>query len=132
MEEIERRRSKRRCTNDEVRCLTSNGPLPEVWLVDLSTSGCQVVMRNGILRLGQSLLIRPESIEALAGTVRWINKDRAGIEFAFALHPSVFDHLLKAKVDPTHVAHFKDEQFQDRFGRAMPPLKPLGIQRSVA
>lgn len=128
----ERRTTNRKKIRKEVRCLTSLGPLPEVWLSDLSLSGCQVVMRNGQLTAGQILMIRPEGLESLEATVRWVITDRAGIEFAYPLHPSVFDHLLKSKIDSDDIPQLASHDFTDQFGRLLPPLPSLQISRSVA
>lgn len=128
----ERRVSNRRTIDQQVRCVTSAGPLPEVWLVDLSVSGCQVVMRGGTLIPGQALVVRPETLEALSATVRWVKESRAGLAFDHPLHESVFDHLVKSKVDPKMLASLGSTTPVDRFGRPMPQLQPLSIRRSVA
>ena len=132
MANVDRRTTDRKKTRQEVRCLTSLGPLPEIWLYDLSLSGCQVVMQNGRLTDGQVLTIRPEGIESLAATVRWVEGDRAGIEFAFPLYPSVFDRLLKSKIDPDDVRRLESHELTDRFGRLMAPLPSLTIARRVS
>ncbi|MES2699344.1 MAG: PilZ domain-containing protein [Pseudomonadota bacterium] len=132
MAEHERRESERLETKQKVVCRTSEGALPEVSLLDLSASGCQVFVRQGYLDLGQHIVVRLEGLEGLPAVVCWVEHERAGIEFARELHPSVLDHLLKTP--PTIDGDMIKSRLGmlDHFGRLLPNLPPIKLVRSVA
>jgi hypothetical protein len=60
---------------------------------DLSTAGCSLEFAERP-RVGESVWIKFEGLEALESIVRWIEGDSAGVEFVKHLHPAVFDALL--------------------------------------
>jgi len=132
MTQVDRRKHVRLDTNQEIDCSNLEGKLPEVWLVDLTVLGCQVVIRQGHLVLGQHVVIRPDGFEGSPAVVRWIRNDRAGIEFASELDPAVFNHLVESKLDVQQFESVTSLNFTDRFGRILPGLRPLTLYRSVA
>lgn len=132
MRKDNRRSAERVATSQKVICRNSSGIMPDVWLADLAISGCQVIVRNGALEVGQRVVVRPDGLEGLPGVVRWVEAYRAGIEFGTPLHPSVMQHLLRSKLSAPEVACLVDHGFVDQFGRPLPPLPPLTIFRSVA
>ena len=132
MSQVDRRKHARLDTNQEVDCRNLEGKLPEVWLVDLTISGCQVIVREGQLVLGQQVVIRPDGFDGLAAIVRWMRDDRAGIEFASELDSSVFDHLIESKLNVQQSEAITSLNFTDRFGRILPGLRPLPLYRSLA
>lgn len=101
------------------RCRVSLGNSAEVWLLDLSTTGCRVFGRAGLLRLGQAIMIRPEGLAAQPGTVVWVAGEQAGVHFEQHLHPSVVDHLTSAKPASQPKAAPLDS-LVDKFGRRLP------------
>lgn len=101
------------------RCRVSLGNSAEVWLLDLSTSGCRLFGRAGLLRLGQAVMIRPEGLEAHAGTVMWVSGEQAGVHFEQTLHPAVVDHLTSAK-PPSQPKAVPLDSWVDKFGRRLP------------
>ena len=117
-ENAERRRTNRQLSILDVRCRVSHGRSPQVWLTDLSTRGCQLVIRAGALKPDQSIVLRPKGIEGIAGKVKWVAGIKAGIEFARPLHQAVVDHLLTG---PSAAASYA-KPLVDRFGRPVPEL----------
>ena len=128
----DRRGSARRTLLLNVRCRIASGVSPEVWLTDLATSGCQLILRAGLLQAGQRIMIRPSEIEGLPGIVQWVFGTRAGIAFEHPLHPAMVNHLLRAR--PRTRPPAADGGFQDRFGRRLPdwPRTPGGNRRSCS
>ena len=113
----ERRRANRQLSILSVRCRVGHGMAPQVWLTDLSTLGCQLVIRAGALRPDQCVVIKPKDMEGIPGKVKWVIDIKAGIEFERPLHQAVVDHLL---TNPSLGA--KETPLVDRFGRPVPEL----------
>ncbi len=132
MTQPDRRKHPRLETNQKADCRDTDGLLPEVWLVDLTVSGCQVIIGKGHLAVGQKVVIRPDGFEGLPAAVRWIEDDRAGIEFASDLYPAVFDHLIEAKLNVQQFEAVSVMSFTDRFGRTLPELRPFTLYQSAA
>ena len=65
-------------------------------VVNLSESGCSVRLRANFAEVGDTVLIKPEKLETLAGTVRWKNEGLLGVEFHRAVYRPVVDHLVRA------------------------------------
>ena len=128
----DRRKHPRLETNQKADCANSDGSLPEVWLVDLTISGCQVIIEKGHVAVGQHVTIRPTGFEGLPAIVRWVEDDRAGIEFASDLYPAIFNHLTEAKLSLQQFETVSSMKFTDRFGRILPELRPFTLYRSMA
>lgn len=77
------------------QCRTSSGLRDCGEISDISTQGCCVRVRSLQLRVGSHVVIRPQGLEALGGTVRWIARDCAGVEFDQAIYGPVVDHLVR-------------------------------------
>jgi hypothetical protein len=60
---------------------------------DLSCAGCSLEFVERP-RIDESIWIKFEGLEALESIVRWIEGDRAGVEFVKHLHEAVFEALL--------------------------------------
>ncbi len=62
-------------------------------IANLTPSGCsaEFVERP---RAGDIIWAKFEGLEALEGTVRWVDGFKGGIEFARDIYPAVFDLLL--------------------------------------
>jgi hypothetical protein len=122
----ERRRTNRQLSILTVRCRVAQGLTPQVWLTDLSTLGCQLVIRAGALKAEQCVVIRPEGMEGIAGKVKWVVDVKAGIEFDRPLHQAIVDHLL---LSPARTA--AENALVDRFGRPVPELPRSSRQSSL-
>lgn len=103
----------------DARCRVSFGNSAEVWLLDVSTTGCRVFGRAGLLRLDQTVIIRPHGLEPQSGTVVWVAGEQAGVHFEHPLHPSVVDHLTSAS-PPSQPKAAPRESLVDKFGRRLP------------
>jgi hypothetical protein len=75
------------------RCRTLSGTRDEGAIHDISTHGCCVTMRTLCLNVGSRVIVRPNGLEGIAGVVRWIAGDRAGIEFDTPLYGPIVEHL---------------------------------------
>lgn len=85
-----------------VRCRIAPGQSPEVWLTEISLTGCQIGVREGLLTEGRYVVIKAQGLEGLPGTVRWSLGEAAGIEFEQPLHPAVLAHLLGGSQTPAY------------------------------
>jgi hypothetical protein len=101
----------------DVLCRIAPGRSPEVWLTEISLSGCQLKIRAGLLTARQFVAIKPPDIEGLPGTVRWVQGGAAGVQFERPLHEAVLRHLL---YEPPQSPAPRSHQFVDRFGRPLP------------
>lgn len=113
----ERRREGRKRILMDVRCRIGPGMSPMVWLSDITTIGCQIIIREGELKGNQNVVIKLEGIDGIPGKVKWVFRSTAGIEFERPLHAAVLNYLLSGQ--PEHAA-LMGEGFVDRFGRPMP------------
>ena len=46
-----------------VRCRIAPGLSPEVWLTDISVTGCQLAIKEGLLAEGQNVVIKPDGFD---------------------------------------------------------------------
>jgi hypothetical protein len=66
-----------------------------VGISNLSAKGCQITAINMSFAVGQTVVLRPDTLESMAGTVKWASGQRAGIEFTRPLNPAVVGHLCQ-------------------------------------
>lgn len=93
-QEIVPRRAERRSVELTAQCRTQSGLRDKGHITDISAEGCCVITNELFVRLGARVVIRPDGMEGLTGVVRWINGNRAGVEFDQPLYPAVLDHLV--------------------------------------
>jgi hypothetical protein len=79
-----------------VQCRTQSGLRDDGKISDISVEGCCLQMQGLYFRVGARLIIRPKAMEGLAGVVRWISGDLAGVEFDRPIYGPVFEHLVQA------------------------------------
>ena len=79
--------------------MTYSGLKDEGHLSDISAEGCCVTTRGLFYRVGASVIIRPEGLEGIAGTVRWVEGCRAGVQFERPLYGPVLEHLVSVHAD---------------------------------
>jgi hypothetical protein len=84
----------------ERRTLTSNalvrrarGAGFRVTLFDLSCDGCKIEFVERA-SAGERVWVKLDGIEAIEGTVRWIDGPIGGVEFNHPLHIAIFEHLV--------------------------------------
>lgn len=76
-------------------CRTQSGLRGSGRISDISPQGCCISTNGLFVRVGLKVVIRPEGLEGVLGTVRWIDGERAGIEFDKPLYEPVVDHLAR-------------------------------------
>ena len=89
----EERRSQRLQMAMPARCRTLGGFIDDLVIRDLSAHGCRVFSHALTLRPKGKVVVRPQGIEGLCGTVRWVRGHEAGIEFDQPLYQPVVEHL---------------------------------------
>lgn len=89
------RRVQRRSVVLPAQCRTTSGLRDTGEISDISTQGCCIRTDTVLFRVGSHVVIRPNHMEALGGTVRWIAGDYAGVEFDRAIYSPVVDHLVR-------------------------------------
>jgi hypothetical protein len=79
-------------------CRTSLGRVADVILSNLSTDGCGMTIGEGVIRPGQTVVVRMPSIEALNGQVCWVKGSQAGVKFERRLYGPVLEHLVRVQL----------------------------------
>ena len=75
--------------------LRRSGPNPyKVVVNDLTCKGCKIEFVERP-RIGETVWVKFEGLEALESTVRWVERAWSGLEFNRPLYPSVFELLLR-------------------------------------
>lgn len=90
------RRSTRLSLAMPARCRTLRGFVDDVVLRDISAEGCRIVSGALTVRPGAMVVIRPNGMEGLCGTVRWVRGHEAGIEFETPLYQPIVEHLHRS------------------------------------
>jgi hypothetical protein len=111
-----------------ITCVVCYDQTPNVWLIDISQTGCRLFARAGVFRDGEEVfIVRPDG-ERHRGEIAWVSGQNAGVQFDFVLPQLAFKRLLTASgtVDrPTRDV----ERLVDQFGRKVAPLEPLARPR---
>ena len=92
------RRSERIQVTLPARCRAHRSLNADVVLSDLTAEGCCIFTKNIFLRVGERVVIRPESLEGLPAIVRWVYRHQAGVEFEQPLYGPVAEHLQQRYV----------------------------------
>ncbi len=79
-------------------CRYSGGHSEDAVLSDLSSEGCGLSITRLKLRPALRVIVKPESLEGLSGTVCWVRDGRAGVQFDRPLYAPVLEHLVNVKV----------------------------------
>lgn len=75
------------------RCRTIGGIAENVVIHDLSAFGCRIAAGSLAVQPGARVIVKPGTMEGLTGTVRWVGRQVAGIEFEQPLYAPLVDHL---------------------------------------
>lgn len=97
---INPRRDERRPVRMAATCRTQSGMRDNGYISDISQYGCRLTTSTLAVRIGMRIVIRPQGLEGVSGTVRWIEGQHSGIEFDAPLYGPVVDHLGR-----THAAN---------------------------
>ncbi|MDC0886543.1 hypothetical protein OAS19_01985 [Altererythrobacter sp.] len=87
-------RAARKVVGVEGRYRTGSGQPRDVWITDLSQSGCRFYDRFGTMQEGKAITLRIGTVGPIAAHVRWWDNHTNGVQFETPLHESVFDHIV--------------------------------------
>lgn len=107
-----------------MECLLDSERRSDVWLLDLSASGCQLFAASGLFEDSQDIVLLRAIGESYAGRVAWTHGMKAGVAFDLALSNAALGSLLQmpsAFLGPAPVF----DRLTDRFGRDLAPLPTL-------
>ena len=90
------RRSVRRPVLLAAQCRTQGGLRDDGEISDISAEGCCLRMRGIYFRVGTRIVLRPQGMESMAGVVRWVSRDLAGVEFDRPIYGPIVDHIVSA------------------------------------
>ena len=92
-DEIIKREDSRKRVGIEGRYRTGSGVPRDVWITDLSRTGCKFYDRFGTMQAGKAITIKVGSVGPIPATVRWWDNHVNGVQFEQPLHDSVYDHI---------------------------------------
>jgi hypothetical protein len=98
------RKTPRHPVTMKAQCRTQSGMRDVGRISDLSPEGCCVTTNSLFVRVGLRVLIKPDGMEGLSGIVRWIEGNRAGIQFDTPLYGPIVEHLSAQHADGTPVS----------------------------
>ena len=87
------RKDHRRKVTIKASCRTQSGLRDVGQISDISADGCCVTTNSLFVRVGLRVLIKPDGMEGLSGVIRWIEGNRAGVQFDAPLYAPVVEHL---------------------------------------
>ena len=76
-----------------VQCRTLSGLRDTGEISNISEEGCCMRVRGIYFRVGTRVVVRPEGLEGMAGIVRWVSGDLAGVEFDRPMYSPIVDHI---------------------------------------
>jgi hypothetical protein len=90
---IGKRMASRTRVGIEGRYRTGSGIPRDVWITDLSKTGCRFYDRFGTMQQGKAITIKIGTVGPIPATVRWWDNHVNGVQFEQPLHDSVFEHI---------------------------------------
>ncbi|GAA4051156.1 PilZ domain-containing protein [Parerythrobacter jejuensis] len=90
-----KRRGERKNTGIAGRYRTGSGTPRDVWITDLSQTGCRFYDRFGTMQPGKALTLRIGTFGPVPAKVRWWENHTNGVQFEEPLHESVFEHICE-------------------------------------
>jgi hypothetical protein len=113
----------------QAQCLVGYDRSSDVWLIDVSPSGCQLFACAGLLESGQEVVIHRNGDERHCGQVVWASGMKAGVRFDPAIPEDLLEQLLTGQPNPLAEPAPDSAKLVDRFGRELAPL-PVLTKRS--
>ena len=101
----------------EIDCLIGDRK-EQVFLYDLSISGCMIEISQGQFHIGDSVMVKLTHFVEARGEVVWQFEQNAGVRFGEPLP----DLLVERLGFRPNMARFEDITPRDRFGRLLPSL----------
>lgn len=96
------RRSQRFLLALPARLRLPGGPSEPVLITDISEHGCRIECWGLSVARGDAVILRPEGLEPLHGTICWIKGAQIGINFGRSLYGPVVEHLALG-FQPSHL-----------------------------
>lgn len=72
---------------------SGSGLKRKVTMLDLSEAGCRFYDRRTVLKVDAPITIRIESLGPFDASVKWIDQDTIGVQFARPIYGPVFEHI---------------------------------------
>jgi hypothetical protein len=107
------------------QCINHDGREVQVWLIDISQTGCQIFTGAALLTRQDAEIVLSYGDESRSGEVAWTAGMKAGVRFDLALPPLVISQLLTAKPSAPLQMEYCRDWLVDKFGRKLAPLPPL-------
>jgi hypothetical protein len=111
------------------QCIKRDGKEMQVWLTDISHTGCQIFACAESLTRQESVVVVSYGDECRSGSVAWTEGMKAGVRFDLALPALTIKQLLTAKPSSSRPAERDFDRPVDQFGRKLAPLPRLGRGR---
>ena len=93
------RKSPRIALTAEVLLRRSGRTNYRVHIYDMSLEGCKIEFVERP-RIGEPLWVKFEALDAVAGSVCWVEGHVAGVEFEKPIYPAVFESLVSRMMKP--------------------------------
>ena len=90
----EARNKQRRNVGIAGRYRSGRGVSRDVWITDISETGCRFYDRFGNMIPGTEITIRLGPVGPIDAQVRWLDQHVNGVQFLQPLHVSVFEHIV--------------------------------------
>lgn len=126
----DRRTSERFPLLIDSRCTIGGGRTAEVWLIDISRTGCQVFNYPGPFSPGAGVIVFDRHGKGLDGNVAWVSGTKAGVKFAVRLSDENFARMQEPAVAAYSATDDLDPMV-DQFGRALAPLPSRAYRRDL-
>ncbi len=91
----EHRREERHVVTVAGRYRPRFGGSRDVWIKDISESGCRFFDRFSVLAVDTAILVKVGNVGPIAAGVKWRDGHTVGAEFERPLHPSVLEHIIR-------------------------------------
>lgn len=92
----DRRQSDRATVDTKATLGASPSATVEGHLYNLSAQGCSLRLPAGSFAAGDAVWFSIETLQALHGTVRWVDGDKVGVEFDRPFYQPVFELLAQS------------------------------------
>lgn len=92
---MENRREDRHLVQVAGAYRSREGGSRDVWIKDISETGCRFFDKFSILKVGTEVLVKLGNIGPIPAHVRWREDNIVGAEFVTKLHPSVMGHIVE-------------------------------------
>lgn len=76
-------------------CRTRAGLRHDAVITDISTGGCRIENWSTAPRIGDQVVVRPQGLEGLPGTICWVKHNAVGVQFDRPLYGPVVEHICR-------------------------------------